>query len=473
MNQKRKAELQRKLAMTSVPKPPDGLADRIKADIPHDLAWTNRQRRFFPSPALSLRVAASILVLIASAYVVLHLLTRYDVEMPNVYRQKSVAETAAPQVPPAELTISLAEQPKRAVAAPAQPAQTRVTQSARRDELKPQAPAPAGFAPEVAAKDKQEQVASNAAREQDVAASGALTVVAAAPALPPSAAAAPAPPAQEMAGAVARKANGAPSPAFVKSARASDLSFAPPREVFGLSIDPSAFDRVKQTIDRGQRPDPESVDVAGLVNYFAGSAKPPKREVRLDVEGSRAPIEASSALIRFTIETPHADIPPGASLPPVATDADLTITLNSDAVISHRLLGAESLKAQSMLVKNTSVTGMVEIELSSTVRPMTTVATLRLRYRSASDGKWHTIPRIVRASEVMRSWDSASRRHKLATLGGVWSESLTGGRTTREVAQQAEKLATEAPDDARARELAAAASAFSRLQSSGPTGSGR
>ena len=289
-------------------------------------------------------------------------------------------------------------------------------------------------------------------------------------------AAAPPPPPSAMAADTVSKRSAniaAQASGIVAGARADELSFAPPREVFGLSVDPAAFDRVKQKIDQGERPAPGSIDVAALVNYFAGSAKAPRHEVRFDVEGSRAPSTPHNALIHFSVETPRVTVVRGASLPPVGTDADLTITLNSDAVLSHRLMGADSLKAESMLVNNTSVTGVVEVELSPAARPTETVATLRLRYRSAIDGKVRTLTRFVRASELMRNWDFATRRHRLATLSALWSDSVNGGGTTRDVARKAEKLASEAPGDARARELAAAATAFSRLQSSGPTGSGR
>ena len=71
-------------------------------------------------------------------------------------------------------------------------------------------------------------------------------------------------------------------------------------------------------------------------------------------------------------------------------------------------------------------------------------------------------------------------RHRLATLGAVWSETLrnTPGALREadqvtDVARRAEELANQEPRDAKARELAMLASASSRLQSSGPTGSGR
>src|SRR5439155_5723688 len=103
----------------------------------------------------------------------------------------------------------------------------------------------------------------------------------------------------------------AAAPALVKSARAAGLDFSQPRAVFGLSVDPSAFDRVKQMIEQGTRPAAGTVDVAGLVNYFAGTQRPPRRDVRLDVEASQAPLgDSHAALVRFTVDTPGEQIAP-------------------------------------------------------------------------------------------------------------------------------------------------------------------
>ncbi|HEX7137428.1 MAG TPA: hypothetical protein VF219_06265, partial [Vicinamibacterales bacterium] len=78
MTTKRKAELQRRLSMASMPKPPAGLADRIKADIPDLLGTTRERERLSSSIAFNLRVAASIILLISSAYLCVQLLSRAD-----------------------------------------------------------------------------------------------------------------------------------------------------------------------------------------------------------------------------------------------------------------------------------------------------------------------------------------------------------------------------------------------------------
>jgi len=78
MTTKRKAELQRKLALAPVPKPPVDLADRIKGEIPKQLMvdTTKERARFRQAIAFNVRVAASILLLVSSVYLALHLLSR-------------------------------------------------------------------------------------------------------------------------------------------------------------------------------------------------------------------------------------------------------------------------------------------------------------------------------------------------------------------------------------------------------------
>src|SRR5438045_3164713 len=76
MNSNRKADLQRRLSMASMPKPPAGLADRIKQDIPQYLGTQPERERLSKSIAFNLRVAASILLMVSSVYLCLHILSR-------------------------------------------------------------------------------------------------------------------------------------------------------------------------------------------------------------------------------------------------------------------------------------------------------------------------------------------------------------------------------------------------------------
>src|SRR5215210_5812113 len=74
----RRADLQRKLAMAPVPKPPAGLAERIKNDIPKELMVDadKERRRLRQGVMFNVRVAASIILLVSSVYLALNLVSR-------------------------------------------------------------------------------------------------------------------------------------------------------------------------------------------------------------------------------------------------------------------------------------------------------------------------------------------------------------------------------------------------------------
>jgi len=102
MTANRKADLQRKLTLAPVAKPPAGLAERIKREIPKDLRFNaeTERERLSKAVAFNLRVAASILVLVSSAYLGLQLLSRLD-EKQSVTQQSAripVAVRAQPKV---------------------------------------------------------------------------------------------------------------------------------------------------------------------------------------------------------------------------------------------------------------------------------------------------------------------------------------------------------------------------------------
>src|SRR6266446_3641056 len=85
MNPKKKADLQRKLTLAPVAKPPVGLAERIKADIPRHLVVNpeDDRERLSRSVSFNMRVAASILLLVSSAYLCVRLLSTGDAQMAN------------------------------------------------------------------------------------------------------------------------------------------------------------------------------------------------------------------------------------------------------------------------------------------------------------------------------------------------------------------------------------------------------
>lgn len=477
MNPKNKADLQRKLTLAQVPKPPADLAERIKRDIPPHLVMgaSSERDRFTRSIFFDMRVAASVLLIVTSAFFALQFFSHADRAKLAELQPAQPRQLAAQ---PATLTAETARasepvqvarlQPMSAAAIP-QPAP--VALQARSERTRRDMPAPEG------------NVVGGIAGGTAVVAQDAITMaapavaeVAAAPVLappPPSAmAAAPAP-------VVATEPPAALGGSFMAEAKAADM--APLRQkakaVFGISVDQRAFEQIRNAIERGEQPESDSIDVAALVNYFAGSAKRETHDVRLEAEGSPAPVvsEPGRRMVRVTIDTATAELAPGASVPPVATDAHIDVAFDNAAVLAHHLVGGDGTLRSTIeptLLKNTSVTALYDIVLAPRGTSWQRVAVFQLKYTSVRDGKEYTLERTLRRRDLEKSWIGATRRHRLASLGAVWGETLKGMAGANDVARRAEELAMQAPEDAKARELADVANATSQLHGSA-SGSGR
>lgn len=482
MNSKRKADLQRKLSMGAVPRPPAGLAERIKNDIPQYLQAEPERQRFSRSVAFSMRIAASILLLVTSVFVTLNLLepdARRNTAHGNnasltpavMHMQPAAKKDSADAVAPAE-EIRLDMTEELTIPKPAAPPRIAPPQPVMNAQLANAAGQP---------RDRQ-QVADQSAElktneeDRERSATGLMKDEAApaAPAVPePQAAVAQAPgfiavpsapsSAAESAAPGTERATGRPaSSSLVREAYADDLDLGAKKNVFGISVDPEVFHRIKSSLENGKQPQ-GPVNVEALVNYFAGAPEhAPRRGVRLEVEASPAPVEVDGdhAVLRFTIDTPQVDVRRGASVPPAARDVRVEIDFNGSAVSSYRRVGdSEPVAMESVLLSNVSVTALYDVELRPRLKSSQRVATVRLHYRSLSDGREHTIERIIHGHDLAGDWARASRRHRLASLGAIWGESLKGSPQTIDVVRRAEELVTQNPKDPLARELAHAASA--------------
>lgn len=158
MNANRKADLQRKLAVAPVPKPPAGLAERIKTEIPKELRFdVNRERdRYSRSVRFSLAVAASVIVVISSAFLALRVMNTADATAERKPTAAVPVRIVPPSPPPAAVAAPPLAQdlPKLAVRSrkaqkPAASREVRRTQSLddmAKNEAAPAAPAPAAAA---------------------------------------------------------------------------------------------------------------------------------------------------------------------------------------------------------------------------------------------------------------------------------------------------------------------------------------
>lgn len=481
MNSKRRAELQRKLSLSAVPRPPAGLRERIRADVPNYLE-VEKGRGRFGGAAFTMRAAAAVLLVVTSLAVAVVFVDR-DSEM----KTADATSSARP--------IVFAPQ-SRAISAPAASATEEVRLDMRQDTQDTSVTMP----PQVVANTvppalpvRRERAEETSVAERDVeggmvgrsvgamAEGGVVSMDAmtetrqiaeVAPPPPPATraaapAAVPPPPPQDAARESERVTVTASAPAvgstagFMSKAHAADMSMEPKKSVFGISVDPNAFDEVRAAIESGRRPLPNEVDVEALVNYFAGATRVSASEaVRLDVEASPAAVGADSdhAILRLSLDTSPATTP--GSLPPVASNVRIDVDFNDKVVAGVRRIGDSSpLVPEPVLLSGTSVTALYAIELKPNLRSDQLVASVRFQYTSVANGHKRTVTRRIQSHDLARSWERASRRHRLATLGAVWGETLKGTASALDLAERARELATQDPKNPRARELADAASA--------------
>jgi hypothetical protein len=448
--------------MGAVPRPPAGLAERIKAEIPRHLDAGPVPQRF--AWGTTMRIAATLITLLTTALVTMEVL---EPNQKEAVRGSATYDNVIPAVQ------RFRTRPKAAISAPVRPGETEVSldivqelpasprmetpQERRAESDAAGAPVVATEAPAVKLAD-----ASTVAVEAAPAPPPPPMAVAPVSAPAPALASAP-PPAPRIAAATGNVAREeftvqaqAPQISPQRHVRAAKLEQG---DVFGISLDPAAFPAIRTAIESGTRPSPGIVNVEALVNYFAG-AQSSRRDVGLEVEASPAPIavEGEVAILRFTVDTARIDVPDGASIPAIARDARLHIDIDSSTVKSFRRIGGSGTEeSEDALRYNTSVTGLYELQLKPNLRSTQRVATVRLEYVSVKNGKKQVLSRVIHGADLARTWNRASRRHRLATLGATWSETLRGTEGGVEIAKRAEELATQNPQDTRARELAAAA----------------
>jgi hypothetical protein len=398
MTRNRKADLQRKLAMAAVATPPDGLAGRIKNEIPTDLRFAPERARkqMRQSAMFNLRIAASIVLLVSSLYFVLHLLSRSgsntsavatlqertpaaaatpmrqaNVTLPNtppqpgsIHPQQTADLPTLPGAPPSSIgsmqpAMRLAEKKhEEAVgmtagtpayvdtveAAPAAAEPMIVTNAA------PSLGAPAemgGFAPERANNDFAATAKTSAARSI---------------ASPPAAAVAPPPP-----------------PAAAPLARAHDARDAAPARNFGA---------IEESIARGETPRNGDLDV--IVRHFAAPENIPSG-IRVELEASSAPLDSTKRLLRVSVDAP------------ASSGENITLTFG-DAIESHRVL-------TGTLTPNE--TALYEIEFKRTATPDQIVASVQVG----------GVTRTIRGSDL-HPWNFASTRMKRASLADAWARTL-------------------------------------------------
>jgi hypothetical protein len=381
MTRNRKADLQRKLAMAPVAKPPAGLADRIKSDIPQRLGFEPERTQLRKSAMFNLRIAASIILLVSSLYLALRLVSRSEMNMSS----KMASAPKSDSAPAPRAAIALPNTPP-------EPGSARVQERADLPAL-PRVPPPTS----IAARPAPARIAE-AKREEAVGMSGGaasyvdtiqevqpmtqstavVNIAPAAPAQSPPAAAVeqPAPLVTAESGSAARERT------FAKSSAA-----APPAESRDAAAQPAVrnFFAIQQAISRGEAP--REMDVYAIVQHFAAPERAPA-DLHVELEASAMPLDATKWLLRVSVDAP------GTTSAPI----DLAF---GDALTAHRQLAGSVAPNQ---------TALYEIEFKPGAKRDETIATIHA-------GNARSMVRVA----DLNKWEKASPRMKRASLAAAWA----------------------------------------------------
>ena len=394
MTHNRKADLQRKLAMAAVATPPDGLADRVKNEIPNDLRFApeSARKQMRQSAMFNLRIAASIVLLVSSLYFALHLFSRagsntnavatfHDrASIPAPMRQANVTLPNTPPQPGSIHPQQIADLPTLPGAPPSsigsvQPAM-RLSEKKREEALGMTAGAPAYVdtveAPTAA---PEPMIVTNAAPSP----AAPVEMEGFAPERAKSDFAATAKTSAAPSIASAQAAGVSPPPPPVTSRRMNDARDAAPARNFVA---------IEESIARGETPRNGDLDV--IVRHFAAPENVPSG-VRVELEASSAPLDASKRLLRVSIDAA------------ASNGEDITLTFGDAIESHHALTGA--------LAPNE--TALYEIEFKRTATPDQTIASVKVG----------GVTRTIRGSDL-HPWSFASTRMKRASLAAAWARTL-------------------------------------------------
>lgn len=450
MTANRKADLQRKLTLAAIPKPPAGLAERIKTDIPKHLPTSTEldRKRLNSAVAFNMRVAASVLLLVGSLFFALHLLNRAYQEQDQHYaafndalkndKAPSPAVSQLPKPPrQAPQVVTSTDQPPAVIAppksqlkqeqAPVQLADAR-DQELRRDREESKDAKEAKKENDEAEKLKALGYVSGRVAETATVAGGTAAPASSAnepqskvAAAPPAPAFVPAPPPPPPATAKTARAAAAMD-GFAANAQAAELAFTP-STMFGYAF---------MTRSVGA--------AAPLVQHFAAPETRPRRGVQVEADAAPSAFDATKSVLRISIDTPAKSGSDDATPAPVAADATLEIVFDPNAVAAHRALTGEPSTSQPLLVEGTSVTAVYELELKPSLSRRARVATVRLRYHALPDGRSRTIERELRVRDLASSFDKASPRLKRAALAAALGDARAHGSDTSAIAEKAKAL---------------------------------
>lgn len=207
---------------------------------------------------------------------------------------------------------------------------------------------------------------------------------------------------------------------------------------FGLDVDTGSYTLAQRSIADGVLPQPESVRVEELVNFFDyGDAPPSRGDFALRAEGAPSPFAPGSEtrFLRFNVKA--REVKRGNQRPVIAKNAKAQVELNPAVVSSYRLIGYENRAIADHRFRDEtvdagevgaghSVTALYEVKLRPDAPAGGLVATLRLRYRSPETGATLETERKLRRSDLSPSWENASPALRFAASVAEFAEILRG-----------------------------------------------
>jgi hypothetical protein len=489
MTRPNRNEIERMLAAGEAPKPPDGLLERLHADIPEDLSTTAAEERrevsFWRQGWLA---AASLIAVVGMGYVMMRVVDSPEFQNEMVVAERAPMAASSPADAPSGLDADAAGNAVAETVAPPFAAGTLkdsvMTQAAAaegrgRPEQIPTAPA-VGVELQAAARDDRDE----SYREPiEVTASAPVAM---APPPPPAAAAVGGQTgafAQEVESdslqeARAERSVGAPRPTpsitsrsqMQKSAdqaapsRATSSGAlvdteADPVSTFGLRVADSSWTLVSRALEGGRLPDPQSVRPEELINHFRYSDPEPGRgEVTVRTEGAESPlrVDGSEHLLRVGIRVSSND-------DLAVRGAKMQVEFDPASVDAYRLYGYEQNRSRSSalpqgddLAPGLRVTALYDVRIGTQVGSSANLGTVSLQYENRQ-GEKKKVEQVIRKSDLGLSWSDASGDLQLAALVGDWAAFLQQPGSKAEAAaleRRAAAVSAKWRGDARVAELA-------------------
>ncbi len=264
----------------------------------------------------------------------------------------------------------------------------------------------------------------------------------------------------------------------------------------GLDVDTDSYTVARRYLEAGNLPDPDSIRVEEMVNFFDyGDAPPTRDDFALRAEGAPTPFAGSAGseyrLLRFNIRARQIRPEPAeeleGTLETIAKDAKVQVAFNPEVVARWRLLGyenrgiaGESFRDDSVdageIGAGHSVTALYEVELKPGAVKNQPLADLHLRWRSEQTGRVREEEKLLRVSQLASSWEQATPALRLASVVAEFAEILEGsswarGSSLDDLYRLAQRVSGEQAESRRASDVAELASLIgkaARLKGQGP-----